>query len=237
MNKVLVHLHLFYHEQLPYFIEKLQNINTCYWDLIVTVCEHVEESEKMILDFKPDAEIRLVENNGYDILPFLNVIKSVNLDDYDLVLKLHTKNVRKRIVININGIPFKNSFWEKRLVDSLLYSKGIFFENLRILCDDRYGMVADSFFTIKLLSYPEDTYLLDQLKSELNIKSDYSYFIAGSMFLIRASILKRLAKYNIEEDKIESATGSTSTIYHAIERIFTILTDDEGYEVYKVPMF
>ena len=112
MKKVLVHLHLFYHEQLPYFLDKLKNINNCDWDLIVTVCEHIDESEKMILNFKSDAEIRLVENNGYDILPFLNVIKSVNLDDYDFVLKLHTKRGRNTIM-NLNGIPFYGSFGRK----------------------------------------------------------------------------------------------------------------------------
>ncbi len=235
MKKVLVHLHLFYQEQLLYFLDKLKNINGCDWHLIVTVCEHNDETEKNIWDLKPDAEIRLVENKGYDILPFLNVLKSVNLDDYDYVLKLHTKGIRDNI-INLNGIPFYGIFWPSRLVDSMLYSEEIFNCNLQILDSNEYGMVSDSFFTIPLMNYPEDTYMLDALKSQLNIKSDYNYFCAGSMFLIKTSILKRLSDFNVNDEN-KWHTGAVATIYHVIERIFTILTDDEGYKIYKVPMF
>ena len=238
MKKVLVHLHLFYHEQLPYFIGKLRNIVNCDWDLFVTVCEHNSQSEKSILKLKKDAKIILVKNIGYDILPFLTVLKSVNLDDYDFVLKLHTKSARNEI-INLNGIPFYGIFWQQRLVNSLLSSKEIFNNNLTVLCREDYGMVADSFFTIKLLNYPEDTYILDELKKQLNIKSNFNYFLAGSMFFMKTSILKRLTKLNISDslDKATSTTGSIGSMFHAIERIFTILTVEEGFKIYTVPMF
>ena len=150
MKKVLVHLHLYYQEQLSYFIEKLKNISNCDWDLIVTVCEHNDEVQQKILDFKSDAQIILIENKGYDILPFLNVLKSVNLDSYDYVLKLHTKKIRYD-VFEFKEIPFYGSFWLNRLVDSMLYSKDVFNLNLEILKREEYGMVVDSFFFMKLL--------------------------------------------------------------------------------------
>ena len=62
MEKVLVHLHLYYQDQLLYFLEKLKNINNCTWDLVITVCEHNEEIKQKILEFKPDAQIILVKN-------------------------------------------------------------------------------------------------------------------------------------------------------------------------------
>lgn len=213
----------------------MKNINSCDWDLIVTVCEQRLDSVKSILAFKPNAKIILVENGGYDILPFLNVIKSVNLDDYDFVLKLHTKSSRNEI-INFNGIPFYGAFWRFRLVDSLLYSKDLFKSNLLILSKDDYGMIADSFFYIKLRNFPEDTSILKALKQKLNIKSNLNYFLAGSMFFIRASILKRLTLWDYNANS-GGATGSIVTVFHSIERVFTILTDDEGYKIYKVPMF
>lgn len=237
MEKVLVHLHLYYQDQLLYFLEKLKSINNCTWDLIVTVCEHNEETKQKILDFKPDAQIIIVKNQGYDILPFLNVLKSINLDDYDFVLKLHTKGIRNDVIV-LNERPFYGSFWLYRLVDSLLFSEELFNLNLEILKTKEYGMIADSFFFMKLLNFPEDTYLLEDLKQKLNIKSNFNYFLAGSMFFIKASILKRLTDYDFSTDLIsESKTGAVGTIFHAVERIFTILTDDEGYEIYKVPLF
>ncbi len=235
MKKVLVHLHLFYHNQLDYFLEKLKNITDCDWDLYVTVCSKEEESEQKILLFKPDAKIILVENKGYDILPFLNVIKTVNLDDYDFVLKLHTKGTRD-YDITFKGISFSDYFWRNQLVDSLIGKKEIFQRNLNKISIDYVGMLVNSYFCLQLLNYPEDTYLLAALKEKLNIKSDYRYFLAGSMFLIKSVILKRLQNFSVEEDINEGRTGDVGTVFHALERIFTILTDDEGYVVQKIPM-
>ena len=243
MKKLLVHLHLFYLDQWPYFRDKLVNIEDCDWDFFVTVCEseNYEEYETLqsvkeeILKFKPDTKIIEVNNEGFDILPFLTVIKSVNLDDYDFVMKLHTKGIRSDI-IDLNGIPFCGAFWLKRLVDSMLFSKGLFKQNLAIISKEDFGMVCDSFFFMKLMNYPEDTYLLAQLKQQLHVTSNLDQFLAGSMFMIRASILKRLQNLDLHSAG-ESSSGMIGTWYHAVERIFTILTVDEGYKIFKVPMF
>jgi hypothetical protein len=56
------------------------------------------------------------------------------------------------------------------------------------------------------------------------------------MFFIRASILKKIVHYEFVGPKTVK-TGEVGTIYHVLERLFTILTDEEGYEVYRVPMF
>ena len=42
MSRLLVHLHVYYPEQLPWFVEKLSHINGCEWDLYVT-CSREEE--------------------------------------------------------------------------------------------------------------------------------------------------------------------------------------------------
>ena len=56
-NKILVHLHLYYHNQVDFMIKKLKNINNCDWDLYVTVCEDNPVSIRKILGFKKDAKI------------------------------------------------------------------------------------------------------------------------------------------------------------------------------------
>ena len=53
-KKILVHLHLFYHNQIDYVISKLRNITNCKWDLYVTFCDENEKSFLKLKRFKPD---------------------------------------------------------------------------------------------------------------------------------------------------------------------------------------
>ena len=119
--KILVHLHLYYHNQIDYFIGKLKNICNCDWDLYVTICEENEESKNKILQLKPDAKIIKVENIGYDIWPFIQVCRMVNLDDYDYVLKIHTKNYRaKSHLFKEANVKIKGYSWRDDLVNAYI---------------------------------------------------------------------------------------------------------------------
>src|SRR5574344_582692 len=183
MNKLLVHLHLFYQDQFDYMIKKLSNIEGCDWDLYVTVCEENSLSEEKILKFKPDAKIIKVENRGYDIWPFIQVLRMVNLDDYDYVLKIHTKAYReKRCYINnfeFNIPKFYHYYWRNKLIRPLIGSNQKFKKNLKILAHKKkIGMIVDKSFFIKLdKNNTTDTLLLKNIKERLNIKSDYNLFI------------------------------------------------------------
>ena len=122
LPNVLVHLHLYYPEQLDYMLKKLKNINNCNWDLIVTICKENPKIERKIKEFKSDSQIIKVKNIGYDVWPFIQVLESINLDDYDYVLKLHTKNHRKH----------NNFFWRNILIDALLLSPKRYEQNLQL---------------------------------------------------------------------------------------------------------
>ena len=89
-KKILVHLHLYYQNQLNYFIKKLKNI-TCEFDLIVTLANENPKITEKIKQFKPNAKILVVENLGYDVYPFIQVINEAELKNYDYILKIHTK--------------------------------------------------------------------------------------------------------------------------------------------------
>ena len=243
--RFLVHLHLYYHEQLDFMIEKLKNIQGCDWDLYVTINENNEESSKKILEFKPDAKIIQVENLGFDVLPFIKVIRSVNIENYDYVLKIHTKNTRKNCNIQdfrYNGKHLKDTFWRDELLSALINTKKRFSKNIGILSQDsNIGMIINKTFFMNLRDYiPEETYLLDELKTRLNINSSYNKFLAGTMFIIKADILNKVINSDLNDndfviDKEIYNTGSKGTTAHVIERIFTLLTDEMGYKIYAIP--
>ncbi|MBQ9245887.1 hypothetical protein IJ182_06450 [bacterium] len=238
-KKVLVHLHLFYEDQADYFISKLKNINGCLWDLYLSYVDCNNETLNKFLLFKADTKLIKVENIGYDIIPFFKILNLVNLENYDYVLKIHTKNKRDYITLTKGFDPkilyIQRYEWKNVLVDALLLSKQKFRKNLKIISQNKIGIIGSKIFCFDVAkrNKPEDTYLLSQLKDKLGITTSYPLFIACTMFFAKAQVLEKLKTITLAED-ISNKTGSCGTPVHAIERIFTILAVNMGYEVYWV---
>lgn len=53
MKKLLVIFHIYYHEQIDYFIDKLCNINGIDWDLFITYTSESEETISKLRKLKP----------------------------------------------------------------------------------------------------------------------------------------------------------------------------------------
>lgn len=236
LKKVLVHLHLFYYEQTDYFIKKLQNINHCNWDLFVTYIEEDTNYINKLKKFKPDTIFKKVENYGYDIYPFIQIIRSVNLDNYDYILKLHTKNYQEKLWLN--GFKKSGYWWRNELVDSLLKNKTRFIQNLNYLNKHpQAGFICSKIMLWELGSkFAEDTYLLEQELKFLHFKTKYNKYCAGTMFFARANIYKFLQTNNINNRKFSRSlkTKSTGTITHAYERILTIAANEYGYSIHTI---
>lgn len=130
MSKLLTVLHVFYHDQVDYFIDKLSNINGIEWDLVVTYSEFSAETEAKLKIFKPDVKMLQVGNAGYDVWPFIQVIQNIDFDEYEYVLKLHTKGQSKQ---RLNGVNFKEWLWRDLLVKALLKSRSRFAACIRLL--------------------------------------------------------------------------------------------------------
>ncbi len=235
-KKILVHLHLYYQDQTDYMIEKLRNITDCNWDLFLTYCTLDNIQRQKFLKLKHDTHFIQVENRGYDVLPFINVIKSVNLNEYDYVLKIHTKNKQKKFWVgeyNTSGY-----WWRNQLINPLLKTKKQFIKNLKILDNKpQIGMLFSEILCWKLgNSLPEDTFLLEEELKYLNFKSNYQYYCAGTMFFARSNIFKFLQNVDIDNNRFELSkeTKTISTLAHVYERILTIAVDEYGYNIYTV---
>ena len=238
MKKLLVHLHLYYTEQLDFMINRLKSIHECNWDLYVTILNEDNSVREKLLKFKKDTCIIKVENRGFDILPFLQILRQVNINEYDYILKIHTKR-HINIKGYLNGININGYFWRDSLISSLLSNKDTFKQNLETFKNNDIGIIVNKDFLFKFNSYtkyplPEENHLLEKLKKRINIQSSFDYFIAGSMFMARAAIFKNLIKSDISPSDFEeeSESGGNSTIAHTIERIFCILAIQHGYKVF-----
>ena len=235
-QKLLVHLHLYYHEQLNFMLEKLGNICDCDWDLVVTTCIENEESNKRILNFKPDAKIILVDNRGYDVWPFIQVLQQVNIDNYDFVLKIHTKNYYSQKV-GLNGYSLLGFDWRNSLISALIGTKEVFKNNIKMLRSNlNIGMIADKNCYIRFPNDKIDIKLLQGLKQRLHLTSNFQKFIAGTMFFISVNALYPLIEHHFLEDEfpLYGHSSTSHTLAHSIERIFVILVKKNKQKIHLV---
>lgn len=232
--RLLVHLHLYYQDQWPYFKQKLANIRRCKWDLFVTVSKANATLARQILDFKKDAHILNVSNVGYDIWPFLQVLYKVNLSDYDYVLKLHSKQLV--FLSNISPTPDKDMRWRDCLVNALLATPDTFLTNLKLMEQQGGLCAAASCCLLRTDILPEDTFLYAKLHHELKLSFSSRWFVAGTMFLIRAACLEKLQQHPFEEQAFISVnkSGSIATLAHALERIFIPLVLEQHLKIYLI---
>lgn len=211
-RKISVCLHLYYINQADMFAEKINSALSKYdYDLFITVSNHDAEIERKFLSFKSDAKFVVVKNVGADIFPFIAVLSLINLEDYDYIIKLHTKKLYGK-----SDMPYSPGLFtyiERRLwsdyLTSFLTSENmgkilISFEQNRKL-----GMVADYRVILKNFkkSRKVTTVTKNLLKSQkLPLTITYP---AGTMFIARAGVFDLLKRLNLtESDFHEYSSGS-----------------------------
>lgn len=233
-KKILVHLHLYYQNQINYFIKKLKNI-TCEFDLIVTITSKNPKLTEKIKQFKPDAKILVVENLGYDIYPFILAINEVELKKYDYILKIHTKNKRKEIK-KINKLLHTGFDWRNLLVSSLIGSKKVFNNNLKLLENEKTGMVSDKVFIHKIQNQSVRNFeYTNEIMQKFGCINNEATFAMGTMFLIKREIIEKIKSFNftkmdfISHGDKQMKTGSLGQLAHAMEAFIGAVTKEMGY--------
>ena len=230
-KKLLVHLHLYYHEQLDYFISKLKNI-TCDYDLYVTYVEKNETSETKLKKFKPEVKLIQVENKGYDLYPFVEVLNRVNLDDYSYILKMHTKNYRTNYW-SYNGVNYIHYQWRDALVNALIGSKRVFRSNLKLLSKEYIGMIGNKDLISHKGAKDNEEYRL-QMCEKLGYNPQYDEYIAGTMFLCKSFLMKDIKNLHltINDFDFSSSSGVVGTLAHAMESIVGHTVQNNGLDIY-----
>ena len=229
MKKLLVHLHIYYHEQVDYFISKLRNINNCEWDLVVSCSEPEAKTEEKIREFKPDARFVVVENAGYDLWPFIKLLKSIGEEDYKFVLKLHTKNTSSYLNV-INGLKLKGERWRDLLVDSILGSPEQFAKAW-----SKINSRSDSAFVYACELKRDRSKGMTGIITEaerIGVKNIDGIYVSGTMFLARVKALKTIADADITAEmfaKDVAKSHSRISLAHVYEQLICFAMQDAGY--------
>ena len=233
--KMLVHLHVFYLDQVDYMIDKLKNVSGVNTDIFLTGSGDLKQLRAKLEDLKFKVIVEEVPNVGYDVYAFLSVLSKIDLSSYDYILKLHTKNRRNKETDYVYGIHVPEYSWRDRLVDAMLGSKEIFLKNLSSLESDKsLGCIGAETFLFSVSENNElENYGLRSWMIRANLHKGHHY-IGGSMFFGRAFPFERLKSLNLEQKDFDTGmikTKDSKNLAHVIERLFGLVIENEGFTI------
>ena len=219
MKPILVHVHVYYPELWPELKNCLLNIYPHQFKLYVTMVEDHSDIREDVVSTFADASVEIVENRGYDLWPFIYVLNKVNLDDYSYVIKLHTKRDLPNSVILGNDFSFAGDQWREELL-KFISSKRNFEKCITSMQSNANIGCCASFKVIHPIKkyWGCDPQAREKFK-EYTLFLNNFYFVAGTMFIVRAGILKTIQKMNIKSNLFDKPDGShTIQFAHVMER-------------------
>lgn len=198
--RILSHVHIYYKEMWPELQNCLANImkdNQC--DLYVTMVENHENLINEIKSFYPNANIEIVENKGFDIAPFIQVINKVDLNNYDLLVKLHTKRDIPIASFKFNGFYLGGKKWRECLLGFCKTSEN-WKKSIDLLKRDDISMIS-KYQLLTNADVSVETDLLSNLEKRLGLEHiPNQTFVSGTMFVCKANIFKPLQnKISVDE--------------------------------------
>lgn len=224
-------IHVFYEEVFmkviaPYVEKHIDDVDL-YINLVIG--NNSGSYIKSVKERFPSAVILFSENPGRDIRGYMNILSYIYEKElkYTNYMFIHTKTQK-----DASG---KNCL--KSLLDNTVGSKKTFGNCIKIIQEgSNYGMVGSRDYLTKGFHTKEErTKTLDILR-RLGSQEQDATFIAGTMFMIRSSIVdKHLRKCGVipsfTKDFVENG-AKNSGWHHAWERVFGTIVYEEGLEIY-----
>ncbi|MTV29837.1 hypothetical protein GJ654_02375 [Rhodoblastus acidophilus] len=231
--KAAIVLHLYYEETWPEIAELLQRLDLDF-DLIVTVVSGKDGLAEGVAQAFPGAEVRIVENRGRDVRPFLQLLEEGRLDRYRYVCKIHGKK-------SLEGNRFAGlgAVWRHRMLFDLLGAPGA----ARAICEifDAHpgvGMIGPRAYRYPSAlcslerSWGENRARVLDLAQRLGVADPFRLdFFCGTMFWVRPSSLRLLRSLSLSQGFEAESGALDGGLEHALERLFSKAVEASGETV------
>lgn len=223
--KTLSIVHVYYPRFWPELAECLRNVGG---EVVITYVDEAAVAEAR-RDF-PSARFLKCANRGYDVWPFLAALKEVDLDAFELVVKLQTKRDVGSPYCQ-NDVYFGGPRWRNYLLAPFRTARA-WRRTLAAFADPAVGMVADRRC---LFTFPgiDDAPIAGRVRDfladrRLTSGGPRSFtYVAGTMFAVRAELLKPLQALELTAEAFEPpVSGATGTLAHVFERVFGFLASE-----------
>lgn len=214
---ISVVVHLYYPEMLNEFSHYLDNVQKeVDGDVNEIITINDESYLKLVTDFRPQADVRIVPNSGSDIGPFMSVLNTAC--EGDIILKIHTNKKKKKrdgLIRPLCGTPYDVR------------------ECLNIMQNPTVGMIGSNLYT-RSFSFKQLklNVLTDELKHMLDIQADCNGFVPGTNFWVDSTAMYPLIPYIPDIiAKMPMKYAKCGTYAHAMERIFGNLVQSQGMKI------
>lgn len=232
--RACVYVHLHYIETWPEIKSTILR-NGVDMDVIISVTAQDSYFKDNVLATFPSARIFHMENRGRDVGPFMELLKQGIFKNYDAVCKLHGKLSRKNGKETISGHRIR------RYTLACLLANGAghhviktFFENPNL------GLLGPRNLSLPLKGKPVSQYIKNELshmreifkRADVTLDPQDTQFFVGTMFWFRPAAFKLLERANIGlKDFLPENGAKRGTLQHGLERVFSALVKQAGYEV------
>jgi lipopolysaccharide biosynthesis protein len=232
-NKIIVFFHIYYIHLIDEYLWYLNNIKTSNYDfdLYVSICSEIfnEDINKKLINFKSDVIITISVNRGADMGGFFHTIRNnnINLDLYCACMYLHTKESKQY------GELISYQWRGQLLNDTLLTSELVNFCVDKII--NKTGIIGSSKY-IELInksfnSNKNEMNHYTNLCNRLKLKSNNTYFVAGTIFWCNLEIIKYILKSDIMPTDFELGFEHSGLLAHGFERIFGNISTELNLEI------
>ncbi|MBV2186329.1 MAG: glycoside hydrolase family 99-like domain-containing protein [Rhizobium sp.] len=206
-------------------------------DLFISIRSDISlERCREILEAFPNARLANYPNRGRDIQPFLETMKLLREMNYEFACKIHGKKSPQRK----DGVRLR-----EEAMGDLLGSMGKIEKIMKRFKSNRQLGIVAPHRSLLELGDPNRNVLnrtwLDRLFADLRmmdlVGTYQCNFIAGSMFWFRVEALAKLEPLDLRSEEFENELGQVDgTLAHAVERIFAVCAERDGFVVEEVLM-
>ncbi len=230
-TQVCVLVHAFYPELLPELLGFAQNFSEVTSDIFVNVVDLSWNTKlhRELRELGRGAYVQLSNDNGRDIGGFTRLLDNIDLERYELFAFMHSKkspHVHER----------RAEHWRRTLLKAFAGSPEIAKECVSLFASQKVGMIAAKEWRSQHMGKNVEQY--ERMLDLLGIDAEHREldYVSGTMFLIRAEIVKRLQaairtvdwEYGGENVLSFHMDGQ---IAHGAERAIPALVRQMGYEI------
>ncbi|HYC36879.1 MAG TPA: rhamnan synthesis F family protein [Usitatibacter sp.] len=228
--RVAAIVHLFYEDLWPEMAEHLRRIPRLD-RLYVSVASTAGAIVDTVRAEFPRSLVRRVPNRGRDVLPFMQWIEVADLENIDLVCKLHTK----RSPHLPTGEGWRRNMMSKLLPDAAQVQGVI----RRFTAEPRLGLLGPGGYVVpSSFFWARNAALVAELAAKLDCTLPETGFryVAGSMFWARLEALLPLRRLALCDDDFGAEAGiDDGTLAHGLERCFGLAPGLAGLELAEMP--
>jgi hypothetical protein len=239
---IAIHAHVYYEDLINEIILKSNNMPIKF-DLFISTISFIKKQKIEIYVQKfskaNNYEIKIVENRGRDILPFINQMK-FKIKKYKYICHIHTKKSTHDSDLGFN--------WRNYLYENLLGSKDIIseiltdFENYKalgfILPEVYYEIIKDidNYDSIDFPLHKPNKKYMNFILKQIFPKYKIGYkiiFPKGNMFWAKVNAIYQIFEIRFKKKFQKELNQTNETIIHGMERICLYLVKLNGY-YYKI---